>query len=128
MIVIGDSSRRNIWVVKRVKERMRQGQDNVDISADTVHSSCELSLANLEDYDLAVVDNGAIAKRFSRSILGSGMPVLTFLDIADTGDEDEILHSVLRSTVEHGLLRDKIASTSRHIEETSRMLASCATP
>lgn len=127
LLVIGNSLRRNHAAVRHVTEESMEWTDNVKV---TVHEIGPFSSDDItpDEFDLAVVDESVINKGCSRSVLGSGVPVLAFGETTGgrkmPGETTSTLSKVVKDVVGRGMLRDYIVKVTEDIDETHRMIAS----
>jgi len=120
MLIIGDSVLKNNNAIRTVKSAcVAKGWLDVVVQADAVNPHFN-TVIDPDSYDMAVVDERSLNADCSSFVLGCGTPTLKIVDVYASST---VFEGVIQKAVEHSRMRDKIASVTEHIEETSRMLA-----
>jgi len=120
MLVIIDSTVKHNIVKTVLKTCVSHGWDDVRVRSDLVDSNA--GVLNPDVYDIAVMDAKTIATPNSKPVLGLGTPIL---HICDVDEQNKTYQSVIKQAVECSRLREKIANTTEHIQETFQMIAAC---
>lgn len=118
LLVIGNSAKLNNDVLWRMEKELIS-HEHVEVVSQMLKPS-EDTVVDPSDHDLAIVDESVMTKDCSRSILGSGLPILVFGEVSKRG---ELFLSVIDDAIRTVRLREYIEKVRNDIEETRHMIA-----
>jgi hypothetical protein len=84
---------------------------------------------NIDDYDVVAIDDKVMSMNCGRALIGMDIPIIIFSDLINdaTRISQEGIKMIASPAITHAIIRgnlkDKIASVTRDIQMTSRMLA-----
>ena len=129
LLVIGDSSMRNAEALNRVQVECQRWGEDINIALKVV-TPYEPGTVNPNEHDLALVDESVISKGCSRTVLGSGLPILAFGDFSSSEelpvDAKFVLSNAVGVAVRMGRLRDYIEKVTDQIDATRHMIEELA--
>ena len=117
---------KKLWAVRCVESECKTFGNDIEVFTEMV-SPYANGVIDPESHDLALVDETVISKGCSKTVLGSGLPILTFGGISGhSGDAITSLSDVVEESVRIGRLRDYIEKVTDHIDATRQMLVATA--
>ncbi len=129
LLIIGESESRNSKTAEWVEDQCTIAGDDVKVICKIVKPLPTFKL-DTSEYDLAAVDNDVIFKGCSRSVLGSGLPVITFNDINNgscfKNETQNVISGAITSAIDSSRLREHIYETTQRIRAARQSMAKVA--
>ena len=127
LLVIGDSEGRNRSAARSVKDQCTITGNDVKVSYKIIETASR-DQPDPSEFDLAVLDDETISKGWSKEILGSGLPVLTFKDVSGSFIQSKsgtqiVISKIVVAAVERSRLREHIDMVTEQISATRMMMA-----
>jgi len=123
LLIIGNSLQQNKNIIKTVQNESHSlAGDIVRFEVKIIDPFGEMEI-NLNDYNLAVIDQNFIDQSCAKSILGSGIPILSWNSGLQQEFSGETVSSVIRSVVEKSLLCEHIIKTTKEIDVTHKIIS-----